>query len=544
MLVPHLNTLSSLSRDSLVGAFLSVDMSSTHNGSSAGISKAWFSYPTELPQSTDPLAAFPEFRILSDPAFHRDLTSELRSKVLLAAAQALKTDNSAIFLVGGRSWDFELYDSDTDKCEFRQEMFFRYLFPVNEPDVCAALDLTTGESLLFVPEVTDDSQRWNGERRPLSYYTEHYGLSQTYLTNDIHSILQERHIKTLYVLYGQNSDSGLFTKTTIESIGLPADTYTLETTLLHPLLSELRVFKTEREIEIMRLGNAISSQAHVYVMTHIKAGMTEIHAEALFKSYCQYYGGCRHMAYTCICGSGSNGSILHYGHAGRPNDRILKDGDTVVFDMGGEYAGYASDITRSYPINGKFTEDQAAIHTAVYEAQQAVLHAMKPGVSWSDMHRLAEQVIITHLIQIGVLYQGTIEEMIHAHMGAVFMPHGLGHLLGLNVHDVGGYHPGTQRSKEPGLCWLRLGRRLEAGMCLTIEPGIYFNDPTINKALKNPSQGKYINEEVLKRFRGSGGCRLEDNVIVTKDGAENLTVIPATVADIEEMMARAKKQHS
>ena len=140
-------------------------------------------------------------------------------------------------------------------------------------------------------------------------------------------------------------------------------------------------------------------------------------------------------------------------------------------------------------------------------------------------------------MRIGILHGGSVDELMQHHLGAVFMPHGLGHLLGMNVHDVGGYHPGTTRSPEPGLCWLRCGRKLEAGMVVTVEPGVYFNDPTIDAALRDERRGKYIDEAVLQRFRGTGGCRLEDDVLVTKDGAENLTVIPVSVEDIEEVMA-------
>ena len=498
--------------------------------------KPWLSYPAELPSCTDPLYSFPEFSVLSSPTFLSALHSEVRSNVLSASRSAFPhTSGAAILLMGGRSVDFELYDSDTDKCEFRQEAFFRYVFGLNEPDCYGAIDLDKGESLLFVPEVSDDSQRWSGERRPLSFYNERYDVQATHVTSELHSALQVRGISHLYLLHGVNLDSDLTTKTTPDFPELSH--YTVNNTHLHPLLTELRVFKTLKEQQVMRLGNAISSQAHVYVMRHIQAGMTEVHLEGMFKAYCHCYGGARHMAYTCICGSGANGSILHYGHAGRPNDRVLKNGDNVLLDMGGEYSGYTTDITRSFPVNGKFTADQAAVHTAVYEAQMAVMRAMKPGVAWPDMHRLAERVIITHLLRIGILHGGSVDELMQHHLGAVFMPHGLGHLLGMNVHDVGGYHPGSTRSPEPGLCWLRCGRKLEAGMVVTVEPGLYFNDPTIDAALRDERRGKYIDEAVLQRFRGTGGCRLEDDVLVTKDGAENLTVIPVSVEDIEEVMA-------
>jgi Xaa-Pro dipeptidase len=268
--------------------------------------------------------------------------------------------------------------------------------------------------------------------------------------------------------------------------------------------------------------------------------MMELQCEALFKAWTCYFGASRHTAYNCICGSGAHGAILHYGHAGRPNDKKLDNGDRIVLDMGSEFSGYATDITRSYPVNGKFTDDQKAIHNAVLSAQQAVIKAMKPGVSWPDMHLLAEKTIIEHLLKIGILWNGTAEEIQKAFVGAVFMCHGLGHLLGLNVHDVGGYPAGVERSKDPGLCWLRCGRKLEAGMVITVEPGIYFNDGVIDKALKDETKAKFINEAVLKRFRGKGGVRIEDDVLVTDKGAENFTVVPTTVEDIEEVMQGAK----
>lgn len=144
--------------------------------------------------------------------------------------------------------------------------------------------------------------------------------------------------------------------------------------------------------------------------------------------------------------------------------------------MGGNYCGYAADITCSFPANGKFTENQKTIYNAVLAARNAVIDAAKPGVSWIDMHLLANKVMLAALREAGIL-KGDIDEMIKAGLNQTFQPHGLGHLLGLDVHDVGGYLPGNpERSTEPGVCKLRTSRTLEAGMVLTIEPGCYFID--------------------------------------------------------------------
>ncbi|VDO15615.1 unnamed protein product, partial [Haemonchus placei] len=135
---------------------------------------------------------------------------------------------------------------------------------------------------------------------------------------------------------------------------------------------------------------------------------------------------------------GRNSSVLHYGHANAPNDKLIEDGDMCLFDMGPEYNCYAADITTSFPANGKFTEKQKMVYNAVLEANRAVFKAAKPGVRWTDMHLLSEKVILTHLQKAGLL-TGDIDEMVNARLGAVFMPHGLGHLVGLDVHDCGGY---------------------------------------------------------------------------------------------------------
>lgn len=250
--------------------------------------------------------------------------------------------------------------------------------------------------------------------------------------------------------------------------------------------------------------------------------MVEQQLESMYKSWTSYYGGARHVAYTCICGSGNNGSILHYGHAGRPNDRTMSAGDLSVLDMGAEYIGYATDITRSYPVNGKFTDDHKIIYNAVLAAHQAVQYALKPGVNYSKMHVLAERIILEHLHAANIIHNGTIEEYQKVYLASVFMPHGLGHLVGLNVHDVGGLEDPAKRAQTPGLAYLRLDRDLKAGMLLTVEPGCYFNEPTLRKAMANPEQSKYINKDVIKRFIGTGGVRIEgkhDVLISLVDGS-------------------------
>ena len=303
-------------------------------------------------------------------------------------------------------------------------------------------------------------------------------------------------------------------------------------------LSTARVTKSDNEIATMRYCALVASNAHVEVMRMAKEGMFEYELEAKFLYEIYRNGGCRRAAYNSICACGPNGAILHYGHANAPNDRQLSVTDMALLDMGAEYHGYVSDITCSFPISGTFSDDQKIIYQCVLNAQRAVLDLMKPGVEWPQCHMIAEREILRGLLDAGILVNGTIEDFIECNLGAIFFPHGLGHLIGCDTHDVGGYIEGTPaRNSRPGLNKLRTARILEPDMILTNEPGCYFIDALLDKAIENPLTSKYINKEVLERFRGFGGVRLEDVVRVTADGVENLTVCPRAIEEVEAVKA-------
>ena len=258
------------------------------------------------------------------------------------------------------------------------------------------------------------------------------------------------------------------------------------------------------------------------------------------------------MSYTCICACGPNANILHYGHGGRPNSgRLLKSSDIALLDMGAEYHCYASDITCSFPVSGSFTEDQRSIYESVLNAQRSVLRELKPGVSWVEMHRVAEREILRGLIQCGVLLandgshndcadggiDSVIERMLDVDLGAIFFPHGMGHLIGIDTHDVGGYANGTPlRPTRPGLRKLRTARVIEEGMVLTVEPGCYFIESLLNMAMSDEKQKSFLNIDRLNDFRGFGGVRLEDDVWITADGCENLTLCPRAVEEVLDVM--------
>ncbi|KAM3961517.1 dipeptidase C [Aphomia sociella] len=426
------------------------------------------------------------------------------------------------------------YDTDVEYV-FRQEAYFTWVCGVREPGCYFALDISTRKSHLFVPRLPEEYEVWMGKLLSCGDFKKLYAVDEVHYVDELRDVLKSLNPTSLLTLSGPNTDSGL---TAREAVFEGIDEFKVDNEILLPIIAELRVIKTPEEIEVMRYVCKVSSDAHKQVMLYTKPGLMEYQCESIFLDHCYRVGGCRHVSYTCICGSGDNAATLHYGHAAAPNSKLIRDGDLCLFDMGGNYAGYAADITCSFPANGKFTPDQKLIYEAVLFARDAVIREGKPGVFWNEMHLLANRVMLEHLKKGGLL-KGDVEEMIQNGVNGILQPHGLGHLLGLDVHDVGGYLPDCPpRAAAPSpLSRLRTARRLESGMLLTIEPGCYFIPRLLDNAKNNPAQSHFFNWDIIERFRGFGGVRIEDDVVITDDGVVNLTLVPRTIAEIEDFMA-------
>lgn len=452
----------------------------------------------------------------------------------LRLVDELRDTKSFVLVAGGES--ATRYCSDHEPL-FRQESYFHWMFGVQEPDFMGGVTVPDGVSYLFAPKLPDSYAVWMGRLHTADEIRQRYAVDHVIWSEDMNSTLKSLELDSLLTLKGTNTDSG---KTCQEAEFDGRDEFAVNDTILHPIISELRVFKTDMELGVLRYINKISSEAHKDVMRKTRIGMKEYQMESVFQHYCYYTGGARFMSYTCICASGENSAVLHYGHAGAPNDRTIQDGDMLLFDMGSEYYCYASDITCSFPANGSFTEVQKIIYNAVLNASRAVMRNVKPGVSWTDMHLLAERIQLEELKKHGLLV-GDVEEMMQHRLGAIFMPHGLGHFMGIDTHDVGGYQLWTpQRSELPGLKSLRTARILEKGMVLTIEPGIYFVDHLLDKALNDSVLSQFLVPDQIRRFRKFGGVRIEDDIVVTDDGLEVLTDVPRTIDEIESLMREGR----
>ncbi|HCS26578.1 MAG TPA: Xaa-Pro aminopeptidase, partial [Spongiibacteraceae bacterium] len=269
-------------------------------------------------------------------------------------------------------------------------------------------------------------------------------------------------------------------------------------------LHDLRLYKSAAEQRVMKRAGEISAGAHVRAMQHCRPGMYEYELEA---EILHEFGrnGARFPAYNSIVGSGANGCILHYVE----NASAIRDGDLVLIDAGCEFEYYAADITRTFPANGKFSAEQRALYDLVLKSQYAAIDAVRPGNHWNQPHDETVRVITEGLVELGLL-KGDVSQLIADEAYRDFYMHRAGHWLGLDVHDVGDYKVGDE--------W----RLLEPGMVMTVEPGIYVS----------PN-----NEKVEARWRGIG-IRIEDDVLVTKDGCEILTeAVPKQADEIEALMA-------
>lgn len=394
---------------------------------------------------------------------------------------------------------------------YRQDSDFFYLSGF--PEAGAVLVLLPqrqhGEYVLFCREKDRHKEIWDGHRSGPEGACRRFGADDAFPVDDIDDILpgliegRER----LYYAMGRDSAFDQRVMTWVNTIRAQVSSGAMppgEFLDLDHFLHDMRLYKSAAELRVMREVAALSAAAHRRAMQACRAGMYEYQLEAeLHHEFAM--AGARYPAYNTIVGSGNNSCVLHY----VDNSARLRDGDLVLVDAGGELEHYAADITRTFPVNGKFTREQRTLYELCLRAQQAAIAAIKPGNHWNLPHEVSVRVITEGLLQLGLL-KGELPALIEAQAYRDFYMHRIGHWLGMDVHDVGDYKVGGQ--------W----RVLEPGMCMTVEPGIYISPD---------------NDKVAKKWRGIG-IRIEDDVAVTRQGCEVLSAAaPKTVADIEALMA-------
>eukprot|EP00929_Paragymnodinium_shiwhaense_P015514 TRINITY_DN123616_c0_g1_i1.p1 TRINITY_DN123616_c0_g1~~TRINITY_DN123616_c0_g1_i1.p1 ORF type:complete len:524 (+),score=120.98 TRINITY_DN123616_c0_g1_i1:102-1673(+) len=460
------------------------------------------------------------------------LCEHLRKRSEVAGGDAAA--GAVVFLEGGS--ERSMYDTDVEWDLFRQESNFQYLFGVKEPGCLAFLRVSDAKAVLLIPRLEPVYETWMGPIKPPAWFHSAYEVDEVGFVDEAKDVLQSLKPSRLICYRGVNRDSGL-TLPEPKFDGLDSSMIDdAASKVLWDEIGECRNIKSAEEIKVLQYVNDISSEAHLAVMRKIKAGQREHLSEAEFR-YQSSLRACHRVGYNCICPTGPRNAILHYGHPAERNAEPVDADALTLHDMGCEYHCYTADVTVTFPVNGKFTDAQRIIYEAVWAATLAVEQHVRPGVSYKDMHRLAQRTLCQELKAAG-LFKGDVEDMMKADLIGRFMPHGLGHNLGLDVHDVAGFPPGVGKKDDPSIKQnLRLGRDLMENMVITVEPGFYFVDYLLKELKDTPEQMKFVDEARLEELRHVGGVRIEDDVVITATGCRVLTKVPRTVAEIEAFMA-------
>jgi Xaa-Pro aminopeptidase len=299
---------------------------------------------------------------------------------------------------------------------------------------------------------------------------------------------------------------------------------------LSTVLSRLRRAKDAGELASMRAAVGASARGHLLAQRLAAAGMTEralqVELEAEF-----FRAGAPRTAYGSIVGTGPDGAVLPFS----PSARRLAAGDLVLIDAAAEWDGYAADITRTFPVSATFSGAQRDLYSLVLAVQEAAIAKIRPGVEYRTLHLDAALQLASGLADLGLL-RGSAQDLVDRDVHATFFPHGLGHMLGLSTHDVGGCLEGRTASDRFGLKWLRADLPLDVGYVVTVEPGVYFIPALLDDPERRSRFRDAVNWNAVDALRGFGGIRIEDDVLVTADGAEVLSgEIPKSIAEIEAL---------
>ena len=397
--------------------------------------------------------------------------------------------------------------SDTEY-SYRQDSNFYYLSGYEEPESLILIRPNQDKErfVIFCRDRDPLREQWDGFRTGQEGVIQDYGADAAYSINSIDEIMPKLLEGAKNIYFSMSAPCGVdakisswvedIRKNTRSGAEPPQNLLSLDS-----ILHEMRLIKESDEMDLMKQAANITTEAHIRAMQSVRPGMYEYQLEAEYL-YAFNKNGARSPAYNSIVGGGNNSCILHYVE----NNAELKDGDLVLVDAGCEYQYYASDVTRTFPVNGKFSPEQREIYSIVLEAHKQSMEQAKPGNKWNLMHEKSVEVIVEGLLSIGLL-QGSRDEIIDKGEYTKFYMHRIGHWLGMDVHDVGSY-------KQDG-DW----RPLEEGMVMTVEPGIYILDSM---------------EGVDDKWKGIG-VRIEDDIAITESGFEILTPdVPRTIEEVEQ----------
>jgi len=401
----------------------------------------------------------------------------------------------------------------------RQRRPFFYFSGCSLTDSYATYHIASKKLTLYIPPTDPASVLWSGLPLSPEQAKDRFDVDRVLTTSEL-----DREIRSFSATPAQP----IFiipTQVSRDVITRQQVAGSVQAEILKEAVDECRVTKDEYEIALIKRANLISERAHHAAMAAVKTAKNERELMAVFTQQC-IASGAPTQAYSGIFGSGRAAATLHYVH----NDQPLGGKLNLLLDAGAEQDSYASDVTRTFPISGEFSKESRQIYDIVLKMQKDCLAQCRAGKNWDEVHVLAHRVAIEGLLEIGVLKGGSVEEILRARTSCAFLPHGLGHYLGMDTHDTGG-HPNYE-DKDKMFCYLRKRGPLDKGAVITVEPGVYFCQFIIRPYLEDPKHNKYIDEKILEKYWDVGGVRIEDNILITEDGHKNLTT---AVKEVEDM---------
>ena len=458
------------------------------------------------------------------------------SKIYIQRRNRLKEElkSGLILFLGNKESPMNYSDNPYP---FRQDSTFLYFFGLDFPDLAAVLDIDQNREIVFGKDVDLEDIIWMGPQPSLKERATKSGIKETASPGELEEMvkLARQQGKKIHYLPPYRPETMLKIEQLLEIHPRMSKDYA-SVELIKAVVAQ-RSVKIEEEIEEIEIALGITHQMQTTAMKMAKPGVNEKEIAGRMEGIALSYG-CP-LGFPIILTI--NGQILHNHYHGN----ILKKGKLLVNDSGSESPRhYPGDITRTVPVGGKFSSKQKEIYELVLKAQETAIQSIRPGVKYRDIHLKAARTIANGLKELDLM-EGDVDEAVQAGAHAMFFPHGLGHMMGLDVHDMEnlgeefvGYDETVKRSDQFGLAYLRLARELKPGFVLTVEPGIYFIPALIDKWRGEKRFAQFINYEKLEEYRDFGGIRIEDDVLVTEKGHRLLgKPIPKTVEEIEEITA-------
>jgi Xaa-Pro aminopeptidase len=421
---------------------------------------------------------------------------------------------------------------------FRQDSSFLYYFGLNQPDLFGIIDIDSGEDFIFGNDIDMEDIIWMGNLPSIADRAGLVGVTKTFPLANLETLLQhpENKKRTIHFLNPYRGETIIQLQTLLDKN--PMQLKENSSKELAIAIVQMRSIKEDQEIEEIEKVVDVAGIMHTTAMRMAMPGIIEREISGIIEGIALSKGV--GVSFPII--ATMHGEILHNHNHGN----ILKKNDLLIIDAGAESElGYASDITRTSPVGGEFTPQQKDIYELVLAANLAAIEMTKPGICYKDVHLKAATVIAEGLKAIGLM-KGNVQEAVQQGAHALFFPHGLGHMMGLDVHDMEnigenyvGYDNTTTRSNQFGLAYLRLGKKLETGNVITNEPGIYFIPALIDLWQAEKKFAEFINYDALKTYRNFGGIRLEDDLLITKTGSRVLgKPIPKTVNEVEAIVGK------